>query len=173
MQWAIMLPTSMLSQYGDYKITKIGVYVEVTGSYNLKIYKGGVSAPSTQQVSYNYSPTQTGWRNFLVEPALSIDASQSLWVSLTMNHEAGTYPATYSEGCNTSNARWVYNNGTWLDVTTLLEDTHDLAWMVRVYVTNEAKGGTETEIELPLYYSNSHKINALGNSNGKLENRTR
>lgn len=173
MQWAIMIPTSMLSQYGGCKITKIGVYVEVTGSYTLKIYKGGVSAPSSQLVSYNYNPTQTGWRNFLVDPALPIDASQPLWVSLTMDHEAGNYPATYSEGSNTLNARWVYNNGTWLDVTTLLEDTDDLAWMVRVYVTNEAKGSAETETELPLYYGNSSKIKNIGNDNGKLENRKR
>lgn len=135
--WAAMYPASMLSEYTGCTITKVKMYAGVVRSYNMKIYEGGDDAPSSMLVSYYYSPTATGERDFLVNPHESINTSKNLWIVLSCTHVAGEYPAGSMDGVNNPNARWRYNSS-WKN--SLINNTTDLCWFIEVYLSNESKG---------------------------------
>ena len=142
-QWAVMFPSSILSQYSGTSITKIKAYLGNTGSYTLKIYSGGTSSPSTLLKTQSFNVTSTGWKEITVSP-LTLNTNQSLWISLIGNG----YVAGACSGIGNSNARWVNSSSGWIDVMET-NDGEDLTWMIRTYVTNSAKGEKGLEIELP------------------------
>lgn len=148
-EWAIMFPATSLSQYAGTSITKVQVYFYETGRYTLKIYRGGTSSPTTLLESADYNITNTGWRGLLVEPAITLNTSQSLWVSISYSYEAGHYPKCSGEGIGEPNARWGHSNGSaWYDVYDHNEGV-DLCWLIRVYVSNESKGVFDQELVMP------------------------
>lgn len=148
-EWAIMLPTSILEPYEGTTITKIRVYIYEAGEYVLKIYTGGETEPTKLVRSLSYTITETGWRNLLLNNyEVGLNTSTNLWVSLSCSYEAGHYPESASLGANNPNARWVYGNGSWLDVYEVNQNV-DLCWLIQVFVTGNAKNGTETEYILP------------------------
>lgn len=149
LEWAVMFPTTSLSPYSGTSITKVNAWVNELGTYTLRIYRGGTSSPSTQVLVQSFTVTSYGWNEFSISP-LTLNTNQTLWVSLYISHEAGQYPATCSVGIGEPNARWVYwgNNG-WVDAYQSGWASSDLTWMIRVYVTNYAKGSNGLEMELP------------------------
>ena len=157
--WASMFPASMLTDYAGCKISKVKVYAGEVGSYHMTLYEGGNTAPGTSIVSYYYSPTVTGERNFLVTPNESIDVSKNLWVVLSFDSSAGQYPAGAATGVDNPNARWFYNSDTWSNDK--LNDK-DFCWFIQVYLTDESKGQ-----EFVLSYTNSENNNSTPNDYGE------
>lgn len=149
LEWAVMFPTTSLSPYSGTSITKVKAWVNELGTYTLRIYRGGTSSPSTQVLMQSFTVTEYGWNEFPISP-LTLNTNQTLWVSLYIYHEAGQYPATCSAGIGEPNARWIFwgSNG-WVDAYQSGWASHDITWMIRVYVTNYAKGSNGFEIELP------------------------
>lgn len=145
-QWAVMFPSNTLAPFAGTSITKVKFYCrDVTGTYTLKIYRGGSSAPSTLLLTQNVQVTQGwAWKEVTISP-LTLTVTESLWVSLSVNQPAGTHPAAYSTGVNDPNARWDCINNTWGDGYI----DHDFAWMIHTYVTSAAKGEKGLDIELP------------------------
>jgi hypothetical protein len=147
-EWAVMFPTSILSQYSGTSITKVDTYIGETGSYTLKIYRGGTSQPTTLMKTQNFNVTTTGWNTVNISPITMVTTS-TLWVSITTTHNAGQYPAGSCEGINNPNARWNNDNGYgWTDVYESNGNV-DLCWEIQVWVTNQAKGEKGLEIQLP------------------------
>ena len=147
-EWAVMFPTSILSQYAGTSITTIHAYIGETGSYTLKIYKGGTSQPTTLVKTQSFTVTSTGWKTIYISP-ITLVTSSTLWVSITTTHNAGQHPAGSCAGVNNPNARWNNDNGAgWTDVYNSNGNV-DLCWEIQVYVTNQAKGEKGLEIPLP------------------------
>ena len=146
--WAVMFPSSMLSAYNGTKITKVKICAGEKGTYTVKIYKGGATSPTTLLMSKDYSVTSTGLNTLEISPLISLTTSQNLWISVTNTHEAGDYPAGYSEGINNPNARWRCYSGNWTNDTS--NGWTDVCWMIQALLSNDNSKNGETEILLSL-----------------------
>lgn len=148
MQWAVMFPSSMLASYSDASITKIRLYIYESGSYKIKLYRGGTTQPSTLVKTKTFTANEQGWLEVPISSTLN--TSQSLWVSISINQNAGEYPASCSAGIGNPNARWVYwGDKGWCDAYSAGWCDRDLTWLIQAFVSNSAKGDSEDEIELP------------------------
>lgn len=141
--WAVMFPSNLLTTYSGTNITKVKFYSQFSGAYTLKIYRGGISSPTTLIYEQTINtPSTNGWYEVAIQP-LELVTTQSLWVSLSINHPAGVYPAVYTTGVNDPNARWEYNGTAWVDAT---GNEYDFSWTIKAYITNMTKGGEEIEL---------------------------
>ena len=114
------------------------------GNYTANIYLGGTSAPATLVSTQEFSATGTvDWKYVTLDTPVAIDGTQNLWITM---YQAGiTYPATACVNTGDPNGRWVSTNGTqWIDVTTAGDFNY--TWLIRGFVTNQAKGGQNTEL---------------------------
>ena len=147
-EWAVMFPTNILSQYEGTSITKIRAYLGDTGSYTLRIYRGGTYQPSILLFSQSFNVTDIGWNTIAISP-LILTTTSTLWVSISCNYYLGHYPAGACAGANNPNARWWRpNGGAWMDI---IEDNggDDLCFEIQTFVTDQAKGENGFEILLP------------------------
>lgn len=133
--WAVMFPPSLLSSFSGKKITKIKLYIREKGNYTFKIYKGGSTSPSTLLYSTDHNFSVTGRQTVEISPAVNLNASQNLWVSVTYIYDKDKYPATYSIGINNPNARWrKTNNSNWFNSNT--NGWKDVCWMIQVCLSS-------------------------------------
>lgn len=147
-EWAVMFPSFMISQYSGYSITKIRAYCGETGTYTLKLYKGGTSQPNTQIKLQRFNVSSTGWNIITLSSPITLTTNESLWASLSLSYTAGHYPEGACNGINNRNARWTYNEVEgWCDVYDYNEQV-DLCWEIQVYITNTVKGKECEEISL-------------------------
>lgn len=148
-EWAVMFPTSILSQYAGTSITRVDAYIGETGTYTLKIYRGGSSQPTTLVWTQSFTVSgSTGWNTITISP-LTLNTSYNLWVSVTGTHEAGQYPAGSCAGINNPNARWNNNNGNgWTDMYNNNGNV-DFCFEIQAWVTDQTKGGKGLEVQLP------------------------
>ena len=143
--WAIMFPASSLQAYAGTSLTQVAVMeYDSPGNYTANIYLGGTSAPATLVSTQEFSATGTvDWKYVTLDTPVAIDGTQNLWITM---YQAGiTYPATACVNTGDPNGRWVSTNGTqWIDVTTAGDFNY--TWLIRGFVTNQAKGGQNTEL---------------------------
>ena len=143
--WAIMFPASSLQAYAGTSLTQVAVMeYDSPGNYTANIYLGGTSAPATLVSTQEFSATGTvDWKYVTLDTPVAIDGTQNLWITM---YQAGiTYPATACVNTGDPNGRWVSTNGTqWIDVTTAGDFNY--TWLIRGFVTNQAKGGQVTEL---------------------------
>lgn len=159
MEWAVMFPTSNLTSYSGTSITKVQAYLGEWGWFTVKIYRGGTTQPSTLLYEEEFYVDEAGWNTFDIDP-LTLNTSQPLWVSIIA--EDGGHPAGACKGVSKANARWVYSSGLdeWIDMMDV-NNSVDLAWALRVYVTNSAKGEKGIEMELPQKPHVKHDVGGL------------
>lgn len=146
-EWGVMFPSSMLVQYDGASITKVRTNLGTTGSYLLKIYKGGTSQPSTLLKTHSFSVSSTGWTTIEISP-LTLQTTTSLWVTIFCYYDIGDYPHGTCDGVNNYNARWWNPNGVgWMD---FIDDNGgvDVCWEIQAFVTNGVKGEKGVEIQL-------------------------
>lgn len=162
-EWAVMFPTSILSQYVGTSITKVDTYIGETGSYTLKIYRGGSSQPTTLVWTQSFTVTNTGWNTINISP-LTLNTSYNLWVSITGTHEAGQYPAGSCAGINNPNARWNNDNGNgWTDMYNSNGNV-DFCFEIQAWVTDQTKGERGLEIQLPQTTITTQQTNEIKSS---------
>ena len=100
--WGIKLTAADLGRFSS--LHTVQVYDKYAGSYELRIYRGGSSAPGT--LIYSQSVTFTGaaaWMDVVLDTALNIDRTMPLWV--TFYNSGVSYPAavaTYGGNANGS-----------------------------------------------------------------------
>jgi len=138
--WAIMLPSTSLGDYAGTNLTQVAVMeYNSAGSYTANIYLGGTSAPGTLVSTQEFSSTGTqDWKYVTLNTPVAIDGTQNVWITM---YQAGiNYPATACTNTGDPNGRWVSVDGSeWIDITTA--GNFNYTWMLRGYVTNQAKGG--------------------------------
>ena len=136
--WGIMFPSAAIGGYDGTMLTKVAMFDYAVSTGDILIYYGGSSAPATLVHSQPYTTSGLGqFVEFELTAALPIDITQNLWVAFSTTQGAN-YPAAVCSDTGDPNGRWITLDGTtWEDVTAYgLYDT----WMIRAYVTNEAKG---------------------------------
>ncbi|MCF0184848.1 MAG: T9SS type A sorting domain-containing protein, partial [Bacteroidaceae bacterium] len=149
--WGSMFPTSAIAPYDGTSLTKVAVCTSYACTATLNIYYGGANPNAgtlvhTQQVNF------TGTNDFMevnLSTALPLDVTQNLWITFYQSGES--YPADACTDTGDANNRWVSVDGSqWLDLSTA--GLPGYGWMIRGFVTNEAKGGEI--VELPAFKGN-------------------
>ena len=152
--WAVMFPSSMLSSYNGTKITKVKIYAGVSGSYSIKIYKGGSTSPTTLLSSESHY-LSSGNNTIEISPAITLTTTQNLWVSASIRHLQGEHPAGCSLGISNPNARWRYVGGEWKNE--ISNGWNDACWIIQVGIS-ETTSNRSDEDDIILMYSNEQTI---------------
>lgn len=88
--WGLKLTAADLARFSH--LHTVQVYDKAAGDYELRIYRGGNSSPSTlihmQDVTFTGA---AGWMDVVLDSALTIDRTMPLWV--TFYNSGVTYPA--------------------------------------------------------------------------------
>ena len=88
-QWGIKIPATSLD--AGKRLTKVALYVQVAGSYTLKIYEGSTSnLVRTQTQTFGTSSTDR-WVTIALNNPLTTSGNQPLWITFSSNEP---YPAT-------------------------------------------------------------------------------
>lgn len=149
-EWAVMFPTSTLSQYSGTSITKVKVYIGDYADYTVKIYRGGTNSPTTLLYVEDYyvSEDELGWNTFELSDPVQLNTNQTLWVAVATYNYTGYYPMGTSAGCGNKNARWFNSGNGWVDFMTT-NNNQDITFEIQAFVTNGVKGIEGLEIQLP------------------------
>ena len=136
--WGIMVPTNALAAYDGCALTEVALMeYQDAGTYELDIYYGG-NTPDLGTLVHTQNVQCTGttdWNYITLSSALPLDVTQNLWITF---HQVGiTYPAACCTSTGDPNGRWCATDGTdWADVASY---GLNYTWMIRGFVTNEAK----------------------------------
>lgn len=126
--WGVMYPAAQVT--GRNYLPEVMLYVENTGTYTLKVWQGGTTAPATQVYTQTvtFLPDQTGWQSIpLVDPVV-LDGTQNLWV--TFSAPDILYPAAACAYSGEPNSDWISLNGgaSWGH---LADYDYSNSWMIR------------------------------------------
>ena len=129
--WGIRFPASELSNYNTLDAVKI---MDVSaGTYELRVYQGGASAPGTLVYNQNFTLNGTmDWYTATLATPVSINNSQSLWI-IFYNTDV-SHPAAGSTYAGNHDGSWVSTNGqSW---TTINNYGYYFTWMIRAMLSN-------------------------------------
>ena len=165
--WGIMFTPEQLQQYAGSFLTKVALLEYQTGgTYTVNIYYGGIT-PKFGMLVHSQDFTTTGtldWMYVDLTAPLPIDPTQNLWITF---HQNGLdFPVTGSADSGNPNGRWISTNGIdWIDAATA---NLNFTWMIRGFVTNQAKGGS-TIAKYNVYRSNDNTDYSLVGSVNAIE----
>ena len=127
-EWGILYPAELMT--GRSYATKVSAYINsgVTGTYTVRVYQGGTTAPQTLLYEYPFEVTQSGqWVDFNILGGLALDPTQSMWVTLSTSGYAACY-TTYNEDPNSS---LLTMNGTWYTLSDATSGYYEGTWMIK------------------------------------------
>jgi hypothetical protein len=145
--WATMFPAASLAPYAGTSLTKVAVFT-IASSYNnpmtVTIHLGGTTAPGTAYSTTTFTPSvEADFEEVTMDP-VAIDGTQNLWIVVS---QMGTYPAQACADTGDPNNRWISLNGTtWQDLANA--GLPGYGWLLRGFVTNQAKGVVNSPIEV-------------------------
>jgi hypothetical protein len=142
-----MFPANTIAGYAGTNLTKVAMYEDPTlntQAITTYVYLGGSNAPGTLVSTQTFNPTGAeGFHEVTLDTPVGIDGTQNLWIVFS---EYGTYPATGCASTGDANGRWISIDGVeWEDVASY---GLNYTWMIRGFVTNQAKGGMVENIAL-------------------------
>lgn len=131
--WGIKFEPEELSNYEGCSLTQISLYDIEAGTYQLLVYQGGATQPSTLAYYQNLALEGThGWSTIATDSPIPINPTEPLWV--VIGQQGIAYPAAVCTGAGLPNGRWVSLDGThWED---LAKYNLSFAWMLRAFVTD-------------------------------------
>ena len=128
--WGIMLPSAFLS--GRNQVSKVLVGAKEPGTYTVRLYQGGTSAPQTLVHTGTLNVTSADTANlytvYTPSSPVSINSSNNLWVVI---HTSGlNYPARSCAHTTDTNSDWTSLNDTaWYHLPQL---GINASWMIKV-----------------------------------------
>ncbi|MCK4654134.1 MAG: right-handed parallel beta-helix repeat-containing protein, partial [Candidatus Cloacimonetes bacterium] len=136
---AIRLTPDELGPYDEWELISARFYHYETGTHSgqIKIYGAGSSSePGAFITSEPYSVTGETWfRTDLTEP-VTIDATQDLWTSVEVTHNAGEYPLGLDAGpAVQGKGDFIYQSGVGWDELYIIG--FDYNWNVRAIVAQQ------------------------------------
>ena len=131
--WGIRFSAGELSGYNILNAVKILDYY--AGTYELRVYQGGTSTPSTLVYSQSYTLYGTeDWYTATLTNPVTINHSQPLWI--TFYNTDVDYPAAGSNYAGNPDGSWVSTDGqTWASVC---DYGFYYTWMIRAMLSNSA-----------------------------------
>lgn len=126
--WGIMIPSSNLS--GRNYLKSVMLYVYYTGTYTMKIYSGGTSAPGTLVYTQtnNFGNDQLGWNEILLTDTCAISTTSNLWV--TFENMGITYPGASCSYVGDANSDW-YSASTASSWYHLYSSGLEASWLIK------------------------------------------
>ena len=127
LEWGIMFPADALT--GNYlKSAMVYVADGQPGTYILKLYRGGSSAPATlaHSQSVTFTTTQTGWQEVMLDTIFALNNSQNLWITFATSGIG--YPMSVCNHTGAANSDWVYLNDQW---NHFVNYGFDFSWMIK------------------------------------------
>lgn len=142
MNWAIMLPSAQLT--GHNYLKSVMLYVTEVGSYTLKLYTGGTTAPETMVHSQTcqFGDGDEGWREVVINTSFAIDTTQNLWIAFFttgLGHPAAVCPYT-----GDANSDWVTIDGSEWSHLPALASGLDYSWLLKAVTITGNNSGTES-----------------------------
>jgi hypothetical protein len=148
--WGMMVPANLLTPYAGTNLTKVAVHTSYACSATVNVYLGGNTPGGSPAATQTF--TMAGDQEFMeinLNNPVAIDGTQNLWIILYQSGES--YPADACSDTGDANNRWVSLDGsTWYDLAEA--GLPGYGWMIRGFVTNQAKGGEI--VELPEFKGN-------------------
>ena len=169
--WAAMFPAASLAPYAGTNLTKVAMYEDPslnTDVVTVYVYLGGTSAPANLVSTQTFNPTGAeGFHEVTLNTPVGVDGTQNLWIAFS---EYGTYPATACASTGDPNGRWIsLDNVTWEDVAGY---GLDYTWMIRGFLTNQAKGMAENIVLEPVKPATVETSNMTLGRYGRVESTT-
>ena len=147
--WGTMFPAAAMAPYAGTSLTKVALHTSYAGSATLNVYVGGAQPGGSPAATQTF--TMAGDQEFMevtLNNPVALDGTQNLWI--TFYQSGVTYPADACNDTGDANNRWVSIDGSsWMDLATA--GLPGYGWMIRGYVTNQAKGGI---VSLPEFKGN-------------------
>lgn len=133
--WAVRFPASELTGYT--KLTDVRIFNYYAGSYLVKIYQGGSSAPGTLKASETFTLSgDRSWVDCTLSTPVVLNTSQNLWVVV---YSDLSHPATAANYCGNDDGSWIsFNGSSWYSLRDVNKDN---TWMLRAVLSQE-----------PIYY---------------------
>lgn len=138
--WGVRFEASELTGYSN--LSSVQLFDAYPGTYDVRIYQGGTTAPGTQ--IYNQSFALTGsasWYEAQFTAPVTLDPTQPLWVVI---YNSGTsYPASATDFVGNPDGSWVSTDGsTWAPIYSFGD--YYLTWMIRAVLGQNAETYTLT-----------------------------
>ena len=108
-EWGIMIPAADLA--GRNYLKGVKLYSEHGGIYTVRIYKGGATAPGTLVHTQPADIEMPGWHEVMLDNTVSINANDSLWITLSCPD--GQWPAASCRYTGNPNSNWATWGSTW------------------------------------------------------------
>jgi len=147
--WGTMFPAASLAPYAGTSLTKVAVHTSYACSATLNVYVGGAQPGGSPAATQTF--TMAGDQEFMeivLNNPVAVDGTQNLWI--TFYQSGVTYPADACSDTGDANNRWVSIDGaSWMDLAEA--GLPGYGWMIRGFVTNQAKGGI---VSLPEFKGN-------------------
>ncbi|MBP5645326.1 MAG: choice-of-anchor J domain-containing protein [Bacteroidales bacterium] len=127
-EWGVLYPAELMS--GRNYATTVSAYINegVTGTYTVRIYQGGTTAPNSLLFECPYNVTQSGqWVDFTLPGGVTLDPTQSMWVTLATSGYAASY-TTYNQDPNSS---LLTLNGEWYTLMDATSGSYEGTWMIK------------------------------------------
>ena len=128
--WGIRFPAGTLSSYSQ--LSAVRLWDAYSGSYQVRIYQGGISSPGTLITSQTYQLTGSeNWYNATLNSPVTINHSQPLWI---ICYNSGTsHPAAGSNYAGNPDGSWVSVDGSsW---SSICDYDFYLTWMIRAVLS--------------------------------------
>ena len=132
--WGVMYPGSLV--LGN-KLTKVSFFEDSqynTAAITVAIYSGGDDGPGTLLYTEVVTPeAQNRFHEVTLATPVDIVPGQNLWITLT---EISAYPM---QACSSSepNNQWVFNGGSWGNISAGNSGFANYGWMIRGYIESE------------------------------------
>ena len=133
--WGISLLPSQLA--GHNYLKSVLLYVPSAGTYNLKVYSGGTTAPlnQTHMQSATFTNSQVGWQEIILNNSYTINQTQTLWITFSST-DVG-YPASSCNYVNSLNSDWASLDGISWDHLQNISSSLPYSWLIKA-VTSES-----------------------------------
>lgn len=96
--WGIVLPAASVANHEP--LTKVLMYVNAPGTYDLTVYAGSTPSASNSVYSHSYTFSETGWAEMELTAPVAVTGTQNIWLFV---HNYGVdYPVPISRGCGNS-----------------------------------------------------------------------
>lgn len=128
LEWGVLYPADVMT--GRNYVTQVSAYIndDYTGTYTLRIYQGGTTAPQTLIYENAFNVTLSGqWVDFDLPGGVAIDPTQSMWVTLSASGYAATY-TTYDQDPNSS---MISVSGNWHTLSEATSGSYEGTWMIK------------------------------------------
>ena len=138
--WGYEYPTTLLSQYAGYNLTKVAVFSDdmygaVGGNFTCNVYVGGTTPAAgtlASTITVDVPVGQGAWCEYDLTTPVNVTGTEPIWVLWTVNTYGGLgYPA----GCASHSSQYGdwWNNGQdgW-------EHLGDCTWTMKNYLTNRS-----------------------------------